>query len=553
MTRLERFVPAVGWLRHYRRPDLRPDLAAGLTVGAMLVPQGMAYAQLAGLPPQVGLYSVTVPLIVYALLGTSRQLAVGPVAVVSLLTASALAPIAEQGTTEYLKAAALLALLVGLLNLALGAARTGWVTNLLSHPALVGYTAAAAVIIAVSQLKYLLGVSIPRTDAFLDTVGELWGVLGEFDMLTLAVGLTALATMMLLKRWKRTFPGALVVVAAAVVASVGFDFARHGVAVVGDIPGGLPAFALPTMDGSVVGRLLPAAIVITLVGYAESYAVAKVYAKRNRYDVDPNQELVALGAANVAAGVFSGQPVTGGFARTAVNAASGARTPLASMVSAGLNVVVLLFFTGLFTELPQTVLAAVVIAAVIGLVDLQEMRHIARVKRSDLVTLLVTLAGTLVLGVELGIVVAVVASLAVVVVRLMNPHSAELGLLPDGLYRNIERYPHAERIPGVAILRIDVSLNFANVAFLKRRLRELERDHPEGLQTIVLDGSGINDIDGSAEAALADLVDEYESRGILIHLASMKGPVRDVLQRSGLWDRLADRIHPTIPKELSPR
>jgi SulP family sulfate permease len=271
-----------------------------------------------------------------------------------------------------------------------------------------------------------------------------------------------------------------------------------------------------------------------------------VYAKRNRYDVDPNQELVALGAANLAAGVVSGQPVTGGFARTAVNAASGARTPLSSMVSAGLNVVVLLFLTGLFTELPQTVLAAIVIGAVAGLIDLKEIRHIAQVKRSDLVTLLVTLVGTLLLGVELDIAVAVVASLTVVVVRLMNPHSAELGRLPSGDYRNIARFPEAEQIPGVALLRIDVSLNFANVAFLKRRVARLEQDHPEGLHTIVLDGSGINDLDGSAEAALADLIDELTERGIAVHLASMKGPVRDVLQRSGLWDRLGDRIHLSV-------
>jgi sulfate permease, SulP family len=285
-----------------------------------------------------------------------------------------------------------------------------------------------------------------------------------------------------------------------------------------------------------------------VVGYAESIAVAKTYARRNRYDVDPNQELVALGAANVAAGVFSGQPVTGGFSRTAVNASAGARTPLSSLVSAALIVIVLLVATGLFTELPQAVLGAIVIAAVSSLVDTHEMRHIVQVKRSDTLTMVIAFVATLLLGVELGLGVAVLASIAVVVTRLMNPHSAEVGQLPGTeTYRNLQRFPEAIRRDGIGILRIDVSLNFANANFLKQRLRRLEADHPEGLVAIVLDGSGINDLDASAEATLSDLVTEYDERGIQVHLAAMKGPVRDVMIRSGLWGRLgSSRLHPSV-------
>ena len=547
-TAVERVLPIVGWARRYRRADLTPDLTAGLTVGAMLVPQGMAYAQLAGLPPEVGLYSVTLPLIVYALFGTSRQLAVGPVAVVSLITASALAEVAEQGTSEYLTAAALLALLVGVLNVALGVIRMGWVTNLLSHSVLVGYTAAAAIIIGTSQVKHVLGVKIPRTEEWLATIEELARAIDGTRALTLAIGIVSLIALIMLKRWRKTFPGALAVVLVGVGGSVLFDLSEREVAVVGDIPGGLPGLGLPSLGDGLLGTLIPAALIITIVGYAESIAVAKTYARRNRYDVDPNQELVALGAANLAAGVFSGQPVTGGFSRTAVNASAGARTPLASVVSAALIVIVLLVATGLFTQLPQAVLGAIVIAAVSSLVDTREMRHIVKVKRSDTLTMVVAFGATLVLGVELGLGVAVLASIAVVVFRLMNPHSAELGQLPHSeTYRNLDRFPEAIRHQHVGILRIDVSLNFANANFLKQRLRALEADHPEGLHAIVLDGGGINDLDASAEATLSDLLTEYAEREIAVHLANMKGPVRDVLIRSGLWSRLGPtRVHPSV-------
>jgi sulfate permease, SulP family len=547
-----RFVPVIGWGRGYQRIDLRPDLAAGLTVGAMLVPQGMAYAQLAGLPPEIGLYSVTLPLLVYALFGTSRQLAVGPVAVVSLLTASALAPLADGDVAAYISAAALLALMVGVINLVLGAVRMGWVTNLLSHSVLVGYTAAAAIIIGASQVKHVLGVKIPRTEGFAATLTELGHVLDQTEMLTLVIGLATLAVLVLLRRWKRTFPAALAVVVAGVLVSVAFDLDGRGVAVVGDIPGGLPDLGLPSITGSLISDLWSFALTITLVGYMESVAVAKVYARRNRYDLDPNQELIALGASNIAASCVGGQPVTGGFSRTAVNASAGARTQLASVVSAVLITLVLLFFTGLFTQLPQAVLGAIVIAAVTTLFDVAEMRHIMKVKRADALTMGVAFIATLAFGVELGIAIAVAASLVLLVTRVMNPHSAELGRVPGSeTFRNIDRFPDAERQPGVGILRIDVALNFANVAFLKRRLRQLSTDHPEGLRRIVLDGAGINDLDASAESALTELVDEYAERGIDIHLANMKGPVRDVLIRSGLWTRLDGHVHPSVHLALA--
>lgn len=538
--------PIVRWAPDYARRDLRADLAAGLTIGAMLVPQAMAYALLAGLPPEVGLYAATIPVLAYAVFGTSRQLAVGPVAIVSLLTASALAPLVEEGTAGYLAAAALLALMVGVIHLVLGLARLGFLVNLLSHSVLVGFTAAAAIIIGFSQAKHLLGVSVERQDHFLDTVIELARNVGATNGPTLALGATALLALVLLKRFVPRVPAALAVVVVSIVSVELLDLESHGVAVIGDIPDSLPAFALPELSGSLMGDLLVTSLVITLVGFMESIAVAKVYARRHRYAVDANQELIGLGAANVAAGVFGGYPVTGGFSRTAVNDAAGARTPLASIVTAVVVLATIAFFTPLLSSLPNAALGAIIITAVIGLIDVAEMRHIAQVKRSDLIGLGVAFVATLALGIELGIAVAVVASMLVVFARMSKPHSATLGrVATTTTYRNVQRFPEVETSPGISVLRVDAALSFINAASVKRLLLDRAAAVTEEPRALVLDASGINDIDATGVEMLDELMPELDELGVVLHLADVKGPVRDVLHRAGLWDRLADRIHPS--------
>lgn len=543
MKVVSRWMPILRWLPRYRRVDLTGDLTAGLTVAAMLVPQGMAYALLAGMPPQAGLYAATVPLVLYAVFGTSRQLAVGPVAIMSLLTASAIAPLAQEGTARYVELAALLALMVAAIHFLLGLARAGWVVNLLSHPVLVGYTAAAALIIGLSQVKHLIGVKMPNSESFVETLSELWKHLGETSPVTVAVGTGTVLVLVGLRRWKRSFPAALaaVVLATAAVEVLGLD--AHGVKVLGEIPGDLPAFALPALDAGAAGSLLPAAFVITLAGFMESIAIAKVFARRNRYEVEPNQELVALGSANLGAGLFGGFPVTGGFSRTAVNANAGARTPLASLITVAILLVALVMLTPLLQSLPNATLGAIVVVAVASLVDVKEARHIAKVNRIDLVPMAVAFVATLGLGVEAGIAVAVAASLALLFMRVMRPHAAELGRIRDTtVYRNRTRFPGAEVVPGVAILRVDTSINFANVAFVKRRLAELAASRPDA-GSIVLDFSGVNDLDASGEQALQEILEEYADRAVDVHLATVKGPVRDVMMRSGLWARLGAHIH----------
>lgn len=544
MVKLAKWLPVVSWAPRYDRQDIRSDLAAGLTVGAMLVPQAMAYALLAGLPPEVGLYAATVPVVIYALFGTSRQLAVGPVAIVSLLTASALAPLVEEGSAGYLGAAALLALMVGVVHIILGVGRLGFLVNFLSHSVLVGFTAAAAIIIGFSQAKHIFGISTERKEHFNETVLEVLDNLSGTNGTTLLLGGAALVTLFVLKRVAPRIPAALIVVVGSILAVELLDLKARGVKVVGDIPDTLPAFGVPDFDGSLIGNLLGTAMVITIVGFMESIAVAKVYARRHKYEVVANSELVGLGAANVAAGLFGGYPVTGGFSRTAVNDTAGARTPLASLITAGIVLGTIAFLTPLFASLPNAALGAIIIMAVIGLIDVAEMRHIAAVKRSDLIGLGVAFFGTLLLGIEMGILVAVVASMLVVFARMSMPHSAVLGHV-DGTtsYRNVERFPEAQTLDGVRIVRIDAALSFVNAANVKK----LVIAHAEAIdcepRALVLDASGINDLDATGAEMLLELLAEVDGRGVVLHFADVKGPVRDVLRSAGIWEMLGERVH----------
>lgn len=544
MTSLREILPILSWAPRYQRGDLRSDLAAGLTVGAMLVPQAMAYALLAGLPPEVGLYAATVPVIVYALFGTSRQLAVGPVAIVSLLTASALAPLVEEGTAGYLGAAALLALMVGVVHIVLGAGRLGFLVNFLSHSVLVGFTAAAAIIIGFSQAKHLFGISTDRKDRFYLTVVEFFDNVADTNLQTLAVGSTSLVTLVALKKLAPKVPAALVVVVGSILAVNAFGLESRGVKVVGDIPDSLPAFGLPDFSGSLVGNLAVTAFVITLVGFMESIAVAKVYARRHRYEIEPNRELVGLGAANIAAGLFGGYPVTGGFSRTAVNDTAGARTPLASLVTAGIVIATIAFLTPLFASLPNAALGAIIIIAIVGLVDVAEMRHIARVKKTDLIGLSFAFGATLILGIELGILVAVVASMLVVFARMSTPHTAVLGHVEGTTsYRNVDRFPEASTVDGIRIVRIDAALSFVNAVHTKKLIVAHADEVTQHPRALIVDASGINDLDATGAEMLRELLAELDDRDVVLHLTDVKGPVRDVLHAAGLWEQLDGRIH----------
>ena len=517
----------------------KSDVAAGLTVAAMLVPQAMAYAQLAGLPPEIGLYASTVPLLVYALLGTSRQLSAGPVAIVSLVTATALAQVAEEGTAGYVTAAAVLAGMVGAVHIVVGVLRLGFLVRLLSHPVLTGFTAAAAVIIGTSQLRHLFGTQPDDAEGWVATVAAFIGSLGGIDALTVLVGVGSLGLMIGVRRWRSKAPVALVAVVIAIIVSRLADLGGRDVDIVGDIPAGLPPVTIPSLDdlGDLVGTLLPSALTITLVGVLEAIAVSRVYAREHRYDLDANRELVALGAANVATGFFGGYPLGGAISRTAVNNDAGARTRFAGIVTAIAVVIVLVVLTPLFTDLPQAVLAAIVLLAVSGLFDVASAREIYRVRQADVMTMALAFIATLVLGVDRGILVAVVGSVALIAQRLMRPHVAVLGRVSDtDRWRDIERYDDARQQPGVSVVRFDTSLNFLNVEVMKDQIRRFVAQDPHAL---VLDLSSVNDIDSSAADTLSELLDELENDGVEVHMATYRGPITEILDRTDIPDRVA--------------
>lgn len=521
-------IPLVASLRGASGDQVRGDVVAGLTTAVMLVPQAMAYALLAGLDPIVGLYASTIPLALYALFGSSRELAVGPVAMVSLLVATAIASLGITDPAETLAVAALLALLVGGIQLVMGLVRLGFLVKFLSHPVLVGFTAAAALIIGASQLKHVLGVNIARSHYVHETLIAAAEQASSINATALAIAALSVGALISLKHLAPRFPRFLFVVAAATVAV----FATGAnVATVGTVPGGLPSPSLPATSWQLVADLLPIALTISLIAFMESIAVAKSFARKNRVEVDPDQELRALGLANLAAGIFRGYPITGGFSRTAVNAQAGARSGLASLTTAIVVALSLLFLTPLFFYLPKAVLAAIILTAVAGLINVGELRHLWRVSRPDFALAGITFVATLSLGIELGIVLGVAASILWFVASVSKPHIAVLGRVPGTrTYRNLNRNPEAEGVDGVLAVRIDAPLFFANTAFLKKSLRSLEASDATPVEAVVIDASAIGSVDASGAEALLEMLEDYAARGKRYSLAAVRGPVLDVLK-----------------------
>jgi SulP family sulfate permease len=547
----KRIIPAFEWLLRYQRNDLRGDLFAGLIVAIMLVPQGMAYAMLAGLPPVMGLYASTVPLLVYALFGSCRQLAVGPVAMISLLVLAGLSPLAEPGSEEYIALALLLSFMVGAIKLILGLSRMGFLVKFLSPAVISGFTSAAAIVIGLSQVHHLVGIPSAGGHSFIHLLEGIGSRIGEVHFLTCGIGLTSMAVLLFFRQRMPQFPAPLAVVIASslLVQSLGLD--QGGVKVVGHVPQGLPAFSLPSWETEKLKDLLPAALTILFVSFMESIAVAKMIAAKEKYRVDSNQEFIGLGLANLIGSFFMAYPVTGGFSRTAVNYPVGARTGLASMIAAILVVLVLLFLTPLFHFLPKAVLAAIVLAAVMGLVDIREARHLFHLKRMDGWTLVVTFASTLVLGSIQGILIGVVLSLLLFIRRSAYPQVVELGYLEkDGVFRNLQRFPDARLYPGVLLLRIDSSLYFANLEFVRKFIEGKVAQRTD-IRWVIFDFSSVNDIDAPAIDALEEIIALHAGRGIRFLFSGMKGPLRDLVARAGWGKKYGEGFqHPSLQQAL---
>jgi SulP family sulfate permease len=545
------------WLRQYQRPWLAGDLTAGLIVTVMLIPQSLAYAMLAGLPPQVGLYASILPLLAYAFFGSSMTLAVGPVAVASLMTASALSPLAAPGSDTYVALAVLLALMSGLILLVAGVLRLGFLAYFLSHPVISGFISGSAILIAMGQLKYLLGISLPG-GSIIATLNGLFDQISSVNGDTALIGIAALIFLFfarsrlapllkslgtpvkLAELLTKLAPMAVVIVSTAIVATTGLDQSAQ-VAVVGGVPSGLPGIALPPIDWQQTRALWLPALLISLVGFVESVSVAQSLALKRGQRIAPDRELLGIGAANIASALSGGYPVTGGFARSVVNFSAGANTPAAGVISAVLMAIVISAFTGWFYYLPVSVLAATIIVAVLGLIDWRTLQKAWAYDKADALSLLLTMAGVIFLGVEEGILLGVALSLAVLVWRSSHPHIAVVGRVAGTEhFRNIDRH-QVETLPGLVALRIDESLYFANAPMIEEKLEALVQSQPD-TKAILLILSAVNQLDSTALDMLTELEKNLATRSIALQFAEIKGPVLDRLRSTSLGEVMQDRI-----------
>ncbi len=553
---LPSWLPASRWLADYQRRDLSADGLAAVIVTLMLIPQSLAYALLAGVPAQMGLYASILPLVAYALFGSSRTLAVGPVAVISLMTAAAAGQVAGGDSATFLLATTVLALLSGLMLVGMGLLRLGWVANLLSHSVIGGFISASGLLIAASQLKHLLGIPL-HGDTLWALGASLLAQTGRIQWTTVILGLLTLAFLFwarsglksLLARTRLSASAADLVSKAAPVLAVilttlaveGLDLRRAGVATVGAIPGGLPALSLPAFDAELWRALLLPALLISLIGFVESVSVAQTLAAKRRQRIDSNAELTGLGMANLASAVSGGFPVTGGFSRSVVNFDAGARSPLAGILTAVGIALTALFFTPWFQALPKATLAATIIVAVLSLVDLGALARTWRYSRADGLAMAVTMAGVLLMGVEVGVIAGVLSSLLLFLWRTGQPHVAELGQVPGTEhFRNVQRH-QVQVSPSVLSLRVDESLYFANARHLEDQIYDCVMQRPQ-IRHVVLLCSAVNQIDASALDSLESLNQRLRDAGVTLHLSEVKGPVMDRLRRSPFPEHLHGRI-----------
>ena len=539
LAKLAQLLPILNWLPSYRREYLQGDLTAGITVAMMLIPQGMAYALLAGLPPVMGLYASLLPMILYALTGTSRQVSVGPVALDSILLAVGIGTLAEAGTEAYITLAILLAASVGVIQLVMGIVRLGFLVNFLSYPVLCGFSSAAALITAISQLKHLVGVNLTQAYDLTAVIGGLYAQRAEISLLTLIIGVSTIALMVLIKRQVPRIPGPLSAVVLGTLLVWAFDLDSAGIQIVGKVPSGLPSLVLPIPEWSLIASLLPLALTIALVGFAQTISIAKSLAHKQGYDIDANQELIGLGMANLGSSLTQGYSVSGGLSRSAVNAQAGASTPLAAVLTSMIIGITLVFLTHLIFHLPKVVLAAIILVSAVGLIDMREIRYLFRVKKTEGALLVFTFVTTMSLGITVGLLLGIIASILLFITLNTRPHTAILGRLPGtNIFRNIKDFSEAQTIHGLVILRIDASLYFANTEFLKAKAREIRQQYGDALKAIILDASAVNDLDSSADTALHQISADFKRRNIEIYIAGVKGPVREVMRRSGLYDVL---------------
>lgn len=556
ITGFKRYFPIFDWGSRYDRTIFTNDMIAAIIVTIMLIPQSLAYALLAGLPPVVGLYASILPLVAYAIFGTSRTLAVGPVAVVSLMTAAAAGKIAVSGSPEYLAAAIALALLSGLMLLVMGIFRLGFMANLLSHPVISGFITASGIIIATSQIKHLLGITAVGEN-LVSLAASLFANLADYNVYTLVIGISATLFLFWVRKGLKpllqklglnqrsaeiiTKAGPVFAILASILAVIIFDLETKGVKIVGDIPIGLPPIAIPSLNGEIWSQLFVGAFLISVIGFVESVSVAQTLAAKRRQRINPDQELVGLGASNIASAFSGGYPVTGGFARSVVNFDAGAETPAAGAFTAIGIALASVFLTPLLFNLPIATLAATIIVAVLSLVDFKTPLQLWKYSKSDFAAIASTILVTLAIGVETGVIAGVVLSLILYLWRASRPHAAIVGRVPETEhFRNVERHK-VITYPQLITVRMDEALTYLNARWLEEFILEQVAENSQATNVILM-CSAINEVDASGLESLEAINHRLGDSDIQFHLSEVKGPVMDKLKRSHFLDELTGEV-----------
>ena len=539
---MKQYLPILEWLPTYNKKDFRHDLIAGLTVGVMVVPQGMAYAFLAGMPLIYGLYGSIVPLLLYAVLGTSRQLSIGPVAVSSILVLGGISQLAEPESEAYVALAILAGLLIGVMQLLMSFLRLGFLVNFLSRPVISGFTSGAAVLIAVSQLKYMFGMEIPRFEQVHETLYFIAANATQINYKTLLMSIGGIVIILVLKKINKSIPGPLIVALLGIGLVSFFNLDNYGIATVGVIPEGLPEVILPAFTVENVKLVFPTVLTVTIIGVVECSGMAKALeAKHDNYRINPNQELFALGISKIGGAFFQAMPTSGSFSRSAINNESGGRTGVSSVITAILVALVLLFLTPLFYYLPEAILASIVILAVKSLFEFQTAKVLWKNHRNDFWMMLVTFLVTLGVGIEEGVVAGVVLSVLTMTYNSSKPHIAVLGKLSDSAYyRSIDRFPEAVQYDEVLMVRFDAQLYFTNADFFTQTLMGLVKEKGSQLELFILDASSIHEMDSSGLRALEEFHRFLEQRGITFYIASLIGPIRDLLKKTSTMQQIGE-------------
>ena len=535
---IKKIIPILEWLPNYNTSLFKGDLFAGITVGIVLIPQGIAYALIAGLPPIYGLYCALVPQVMYAIFGSSRQVAIGPVAMDSLIVATGVSTLALVGSENYISIAILLALMVGTIQLIMGIFNLGFIVNFLSKPVITGFTSAVALIIGFNQFRNLLGLDFVQSDQIQIILQGIWLELGNFNYHTATIGLISMIIIIISRRINKKIPNALMVVILGVLLMKYFGNIFINVSIVKDIPSGLPKFGIPEFDFDLIRNLLPIALTLVMVGYLETISIGKsLEAKQDEYRIRPNQELIALGISNMVGSLFKAYPSASSFSRSAINYESGAKTGMAALISVVMVLITLLFLMPLFYYLPKTVLSAIIIVAVFGLVNFKEAGFLWKANQLDFCLMLSTFIATLFLGIEFGIITGVGLSLIVLIFRTSRPYVVELGKVPNSnFYKNKERFEEVVLDEDVLVFRFDAQLFYANASYFRDRLEQMMDNKGNALKLIVLDAESINRVDSTGVEMLKERILFCQKKGIIFYLAGVKGPVRDDLFKSGILE-----------------